>query len=930
MRSLRFLSRPDTWAIFFLAAWHLFHFWPVATGQQAFAEGDINWLFLPIRTELARALASGRLPLWSPGLQAGFPLFAEGEVAALYPLNLIAYRLFPVLFANSFVTLFSLVWASIGMYLLVRSFRLPIASALFAGFVFGSSGFVTAQISHMPHLAVAAWLPWLLLFQEKYWQANLEQDRNSIVWFLVASGAIALQLLAGFPQIAFFNLIVYTLAGLIAPLLWRRAKAPPSEWFVVLKAGMPKAILMIVGSSILGAGIAAVQLLPTYELVGLSIRGNDLSKLFFTSYSLDPGYLSQFLIPFWKLGIPDAFNMEYWGYIGVLPILLALITPILRRDIRVWFWLILALLALVLALGGNTPLYDWFYYVPVFNRFRVPARFLFLFTFAGAFLAAIGIAEIRNRLAGASGNMWSSRVPSLVVLVLIVGTVYQAYNQPVESWMEAWQLLPAGLLLASLGLILLGLFRRVDSSLWGSAVLALTIVDLAAFSAPFLSNLARMAPPSDMVQVPRTVLAMDNADPNYRVIVDKHPYTSGAIRASLWTNLPLLYDKQGVKSYLPSLAIQRNDRYVQEMSLPMRNLMNIRYYLLPLEVFAGGESLPPPFDESEPYGGLTLGLLAEQPEIPPTRVAHLEVTSYTDQTADLPNGTMAGEILLRLASGESKTLAIRLGYDTADWAFDGLGKIGEVKHGKPSSALRFPAYLKSVGQTFDGHKYVTRYDLANDAVPPTVVGVGVRSLLPGAGLTIERISLIDDAGRTVSLASLLRRQDLALAFRSHTAAMWENLDVLPRAFLVHQTLVTPDNEALAKMQSPDFRPDRVVVLGDAVPMGSLSAPVDAAQERVVITDYEPERVIVQVDAKQAGYLILTDSWYPGWSAKVDGTETPIHRADYIFRAVPLSPGVHTVQFEYHPASLVWGTVISVISIAVCALVALRYVVAWRQ
>jgi uncharacterized membrane protein YfhO len=56
--------------------------------------------------------------------------------------------------------------------------------------------------------------------------------------------------------------------------------------------------------------------------------------------------------------------------------------------------------------------------------------------------------------------------------------------------------------------------------------------------------------------------------------------------------------------------------------------------------------------------------------------------------------------------------------------------------------------------------------------------------------------------------------------------------------------------------------------------------------------------------------VLTDSWYPGWIARVDGIETPIERADYIFRAVRLAPGEHRVEFEYRPASLQIGALIS--------------------
>ncbi|TKS58032.1 MAG: hypothetical protein EWM72_03290 [Nitrospira sp.] len=59
-----------------------------------------------------------------------------------------------------------------------------------------------------------------------------------------------------------------------------------------------------------------------------------------------------------------------------------------------------------------------------------------------------------------------------------------------------------------------------------------------------------------------------------------------------------------------------------------------------------------------------------------------------------------------------------------------------------------------------------------------------------------------------------------------------------------------------------------------------------------------------------GWLVLSDAFYPGWEATVDGTPVPIYRADYAFRAIPLSEGTHLVRFVYHPLSYRLGRWIS--------------------
>ena len=178
-------------------------------------------------------------------------------------------------------------------------------------------------------------------------------------------------------------------------------------------------------------------------------------------------------------------------------------------------------------------------------------------------------------------------------------------------------------------------------------------------------------------------------------------------------------------------------------------------------------------------------------------------------------------------------------------------------------------------------------------------------------MTIERVNLIGDTGNSVSLASLLQRNDLALAFRSHTAAMWENRSVLPRAFIVHRAEIVADDAMLPRLREPDFRPDQVALLSDGLP---LVGEDEGIKDEVVIAEYKPERVVIRVVTNQTGYLILTDTWYPGWEASLDGAGVPIHRADYIFRAVLLQPGTHTVVFEYHPQSFILGAWVSIASV----------------
>lgn len=88
-----------------------------------------------------------------------------------------------------------------------------------------------------------------------------------------------------------------------------------------------------------------------------------------------------------------------------------------------------------------------------------------------------------------------------------------------------------------------------------------------------------------------------------------------------------------------------------------------------------------------------------------------------------------------------------------------------------------------------------------------------------------------------------------------------------------------------------------------------------------MTHYAPERVEIKVDAEAPGYLILTDSWYPGWEATIDGEPVPIYQADLLFRAVAVDAGHHRVVFVFRPVSLLIGAGMSLAGLVTLVIVA---------
>ena len=177
------------------------------------------------------------------------------------------------------------------------------------------------------------------------------------------------------------------------------------------------------------------------------------------------------------------------------------------------------------------------------------------------------------------------------------------------------------------------------------------------------------------------------------------------------------------------------------------------------------------------------------------------------------------------------------------------------------------------------------------------------------------MTLLAPDGQSIGLAHLTDKNDFSPVYLSDTVAVWRNQDTLPRAFIVHTAEIADDEQAMARLRAPGFRADQSVFLSDGK---SMSDGANLTQDHVEITRYESEQVELSALTDRPGYLVLTDSWYPGWNAMVDGKSIPVQRADVLFRAVPIEAGIHSIVFEYRSMPFLVGTAISIICFVVLA------------
>jgi len=286
---------------------------------------DILDLNLPFKSLLADFLQNNSLPLWSNEIATGYPVFAEGQIGSLYPLNILLYKFLPFIFAFkvSFVLHFFL--AALFCYLLVRNYKLSKISSLFAALVFACSGFFIGHLGQINVVNAAVWAPLILLL------LNLHYRHKKIIYIPLISLFLAIQFLAGHVQISY-----YTTMCVIIYFFWREIKI----WLIfrlpLLKSIKSLALNMLplLYILILFVLLISVQLLPTYYLANQSWHGN-LTMEQNLEFSYHPDNLLTFINPF-IYGNPadntydkNVDNYGIWseniGYIGILPLFFAVL-----------------------------------------------------------------------------------------------------------------------------------------------------------------------------------------------------------------------------------------------------------------------------------------------------------------------------------------------------------------------------------------------------------------------------------------------------------------------------------------------------------------------------------------------------------------------------------------------------------------------------
>ena len=468
----RLFTAPVTAAILMTLA-PLIYFLPSLLGAIVLCPDDALTFGLPLRIAGAQMIHDGHLPLWNPYLFAGMPLLATGQSGLLFPLNW-SFLLLDARVAMNFIVIASYSAAGLGAFLYAQRSGASLLGAIVTALVWQMCGASIGQISHTNIVHVFAVLPWV------FWSIEGYVARPSGARAALISIFVALQVFAGHQQTLVYSLL---LAGayVIAHSVKEDNRSRRRAWLLSL------CFIAV------GLALAGVQILPTLELLRASLRQKSTYE-FFSSFSMPPAFLRTYFAPFVLGGgagnlfrapyISQPYYSEYVGYVGLAPLILAVIAPLVRRDRKTLFWTGAALFCLALALGRSWPfrLYHIIYHVPILNLFRVPARHLMEVDFALAVLAGRGLTFLPNVRPSRRGALTTVVALSAFLLTWAVVTLLRpsefrlARVAPVSILRAPELFLP--LVLAGVSVWFLFRFAR-GRNFSGAGLVALIICDLA-------------------------------------------------------------------------------------------------------------------------------------------------------------------------------------------------------------------------------------------------------------------------------------------------------------------------------------------------------------------------------------------------------------------------------------------------------------------
>ena len=925
----------------------IFFAWVIFRGQVLLG-GDAFFYSYPLRSLAWASLRSRELPLWTPDVFSGYPLLSMAQLSLGYPLTW-TYLFLPGYIAEQLYVFAPFLLAPCFTYAYARSLgRGPIASLL-AGLSFGFGGAMTGLLGVIGLVGNSfMWLPLVLI------QIDRVRTKSFPTCLLVASGAFAMSVLNGFAQaFVFIAFISFAYAAWIGFLL------PASTTTRLI--GRLRPLLLVVCSTLLAAGIAAFQILETWQAVQLSIR-KSLSFIVFADGSFSPTVaLKSLVAPLYMDRFADvtafvspiAFGLALFAFVN------AWRRPRSEETVRIKFWALVATVAGLLILGSYTPLGQVAFHVPLLNKFRVPSRHALEWTFALSILSAYGWDGIKLRWNVLQPKTWLTILaPALLLATTTTGYLWLrattdariiAGVDAVGSWYGGLSITKYLIWKAVwLVLLLLSIFISFHIRRRNFQMLMLTaLVVLSCITEPYIlcrnwwSNLAKTPA---RVQTPAPVTRALQTQAGNRVYTrfDLFVDDVAATPQVDSPNVPALHGLRNVAGYEP-LFLERYSRAlgvgldsVNEIpgNPPPDFIFNDHTHVLDIlntttvATFSDLRTTPKPLPI---FDGVKLALNETGLELPPGSTKLIGLSNFkADQlvlitsmanSMNIAQGTTVGRLRLFTDSGQVIEKELRAGIDTAEWAHERPDVAAVIRH---QQARVFDRQVGDAQNSYQACRYVTRVSLEGSS---RVTRVEFMNLTPRAAIALWAASLLDtSSGESRTLSRLmLAVQNNPQRWRiepiDNDVLLLHNSRALPRAWLVTHAEAVDDEEALRRIRgesAQQFDPRRTALLEVAQQELPVLTGGDLTDAEVRVNESN-NQLRIETSASTATVLVVSEIFYPGWEATIDGEPAKILVTDYLLRGVALPAGKHVVEMWYSAPQARNGAIVSLLSLVICGL-----------
>jgi hypothetical protein len=835
----------------------------------------VNYIF-PVKQFAADAVRNGTFPLWNPYVLAGYPFTYNTQAGLFYPLSLLYYTL-PAATAVDATVILQMGLGGPFMYLYLRQLQLRRLAAVAGSVIFLFNGLMVVWLEWQVVHAAIIWLPLQLFFIERL--ALADRPHTALRYAVYAGIAFAIPWLGGH-----WNWTLYGSMTAAVYLLARLAGTKRQQWALYTA--------VVLG---LGVALSLVQVLPALNYLRQSHR----EALPFDEL-LRFGLLNRAIVFFIPNFFGDPISQDWWGYdnyaetslyLGILPLWLSLLALALRRDWHSWFFTLWGFLGLLWTLG--TPVYGLLYALPVFNGL-LPSRAAILVVFAGAVLAALALDSLLAR--GGGGRRTSLMVVPLLIFVPVTAAYTFYYRADViRTWtyLRPYAALFLFWLLGSAALLLTYSPGRLSARAFGWLALLWLAADLITFGYRYnpTSSISALYPPTHTTNFLQT-------DPElFRIVTPPEgiafpPNTTLVPRISSLSGyepgiLRRLVNYVNAAEGSEAIRFERKLQPLRAVDSPLLDALNVKYLVAIEERWGASEAAWAKSAVVE-WQALSAEEPLERPFLMPEAGVH---------RVELPLRGACSNPVERDCSVTVRILSADGSYEFAHASLPTTELADETWQG-----FDFGAFPSEWGRAF-------RLRVEGEAE----VGMTAAGEVAFVPYYLSRPGLVFEDGKT---RVYLRDGYLSRAFVAERAVVVENEEAALTALRQHadelDEVVVVESELEGEERPLSVISNQLSVIG----------PQSSGGSDVVITRYGLNQVQLRVRMAEPGFVVLADSYYPGWRATVDGEHTPIYRADSVLRAVYVPAGQHEVMFVFRPLDFFIGATVSGLALAFAFIVIL--------